>query len=62
MTAIHQGKIDHGMDLIFPALAFGALAAGYVYDRWRTKYWHGIAMDCGLSEVKISGLAWGLKL
>jgi HEAT repeats len=51
------------MDPILPALALGStLVAGYIYDRWRAKYWHGIAEDCGLNEVKISGLAWGLKL
>ena len=38
------------------------MVAGYLYDRWRTRYWHGIATDCGLNAVIISGLAWGLKL
>ncbi len=51
------------MDPILPALALGgALVAGYIYDRWRARYWLGIAEDCGLQEVKISGLAWSMKL
>jgi hypothetical protein len=51
------------MDPLLPALGLGgAFLAGYLYTRWRVRYWERIAADCGVQVSRVSGWAWNLTL